>query len=202
MSFPTIPNSLVSGNTFIASDANENFDAIENGVGDGTTDIEVNDISCLNSCNVSAGASVETASVVGTLSVLSDVTFISDVNFNGTSNTRRLGFGAYEQGSISSNVMIPTQSYVAINNIGTGILRRIAKDNFALESIIILTLYPGSSRIDVYPFFANDGNNIGLQLEANPTRITSVHDKLVMQLSINAYTGVYAWQQVSFQNNA
>lgn len=206
MAFISIPNTFVSGSTFIASDVNENFAAITDGLSDGSKDLAVSIVSASNSANVASDISVNSVVVSGTLSISSDATFQTDTNFEGSLITKNFGFGPYAQASIASSVFTPTSSYVALSRSGNLVDQfradYINAENMPVGTILILALDPASSGSVVLKnqFDAGSGTNYRMQLGVDSITLDTVYDKLVLKLIEEPYGGLFIWAKLSFTN--
>lgn len=213
MSYPTIPNVYVSGNTLIASDVNENFEMFENAISDGLTDVNIYNLGINNSANVASSISINTAIMNGKLDITSDSTFQAGLTFNKNMVMKKFGLGAYQEVvlTVSFDYGIAKSSYIILR-LASGVCNHLTSwSNFPTSpatfvpegTIVIMSLSPAAAGpLTINSDSAPDSDfRYGFKLEDSSIVLSSVYDKLIVQLTKDAYTDVLYWHQISFQNN-
>lgn len=211
MALPVIPNTFSSGTTFIASEVSENNIYIVDALKEGIWDLTLKNIECVNSANIASEISFNTGIFSGSIAVASDISLTSDIDFNRNIVSKKINFGLYEEVSIEDLAIIAKSSYISINDIGSVTHMSSWKNSptspvieMPKETIVVITLHPSASgTVVIYNGYElSDTYYYGFRLETSTVTLSSVHDKLVVQLTKDAYTGLYYWQQISFQDNA
>lgn len=206
---PSLTYSFTSGSTLIASEINENNASVEDWLTGNSYDLNVNQIEIVNSCNV-------TSDIAANSAVFSDIITASEISFESSETTVNsniinkkygLGVGAWDMTWTAQKLWVASSSY-SLSALSDTISRLTMSPNqpgsavtaYPKELIIVMSVVSGNTVVIETGAEVSNTNWYGFKLGAATRTLDSPYDKLVVQLSKDAYSGLYYWHEISFKD--